>query len=77
MGTFLISGSEMEPNLNIKLAITIFWQLGIMVKKICCLLTSRKRVMMSTQLMSRLSPCSTLSPSSQMGLLTEEDLKDL
>ena len=81
MGTFLISGSEMEPNLNIKLAITIFWQLGIMVKKICCLLTSRKRVMMSTQLMSRLSPCSasTLSPTSQIislcGVLLHQKVK--
>ena len=37
-----------------------------MVKKFSCLLTTSERVMMSTQLISRLSTCSTLSPSSQM-----------
>ena len=37
-----------------------------MVKKMTYLLTTQERVMVSTQLMSRLSPCSTLSPSSQM-----------
>jgi hypothetical protein len=37
-----------------------------MVKKVTCFFTTRERVMVSTQLMSRLSPCSSLSPSSQM-----------
>ena len=37
-----------------------------MVKKLSCLLTTSERVMLSTQLISRLSTCSTLSPSGQM-----------
>ena len=67
MAKFFISGSEKEYSLNMnKMAIINFRQLGIMVKKMTCLFTTRERVMVSTQLMSRLSPCSSLSPSSQM-----------
>ena len=56
MVTFLISGSEKEYSLKMNnLAITNFRQLGIMVKKLTCLLTTRERVMVSIQLMSRLS----------------------
>ena len=67
MAKFFISGSEKEYSLNMnKMAIINFRQLGIMVKKMTCLFTTRERVMVSTQLMSRLSPCSSLSPSSHM-----------
>ena len=53
--TFLISGSEKEYNFNMKISIKNFRQLGIMLKKMTCLFTTRERVTVSTKVMSRLS----------------------
>ena len=69
MAKYFISGSEKEFSLNMnKMSISNFKQLGIMVKMMTSLFTTRERerVMVSTptQLLSRLSPFSTLSPSS-------------
>jgi hypothetical protein len=74
---YFISGSEKEYSLDMSKAVTNFRQLGVMVKKLTCLLPTRERVMLSTQLMSRLSPCSALSPSSQIMFLCGVFLQQL
>jgi len=47
-------------------AVANFKQLGTLIKKMTCLLPTRERVIQSTKLMSRLSPCSSMSRSSDM-----------
>ena len=66
VGKFFISGSIEEFSLDMRTAGANFRHLGIMVKKLTCLLSTRERLGMSTQLMSRLSPCTSMSASSQM-----------
>ena len=63
---FFIKGSEEKFGINMTVARINFKLLGTLVKKMTCLLPTRERIMMSTKLMSRLSPCSALSPSSHM-----------
>jgi len=61
MVTYFIYDSEKEYSLNMEITITNLRQKG--AKKI------RERVMVSTHLMSRLSPCSNMLPGSQMMFL--------
>ena len=68
---YFISGSTKEHGLDMSKARTNFKQLGRMIKKLTCLLSTRERVMLSTRVMSRLSLCSSLSPSSQLMSLCE------
>ena len=61
---FFISGSEKKYSLNKAEAVTNFKQLGILVKKMTCLLPTRERIVLCTRLMARLSPCTVMSPTS-------------
>ena len=63
---FLIKGSEEKYSLNMSAAGINFKMLGILLKKMTCLLPTTERVRLSTKLMSRLSPCSTMSPSTNI-----------
>eukprot|EP00092_Neocalanus_flemingeri_P015145 GFUD01016362.1.p1 GENE.GFUD01016362.1~~GFUD01016362.1.p1 ORF type:complete len:470 (-),score=202.14 GFUD01016362.1:265-1485(-) len=63
---YSITGSKKQHGLDMTRARTNFRQLGVTVKKMTCLLPTRERVMLSTQVMSRLCPCSSLSPTSQL-----------
>ena len=58
MVKYFISGSDKEYSLNlINLTISNFRQLGIMVKKVTCLLPTRERVVVSTQVMEGPDSC--------------------
>ena len=57
---FLVQGSKEKYILNMVTAGNNFKLLGTLLKKMTCLLPTRERIMMSTKLMSRLSPCSAL-----------------
>ena len=57
---FLVQGSKEKYILNMVTAGNNFKLLGTLLKKMMCLLPTRERIMTSTKLMSRLSPCSAL-----------------
>ena len=66
MSKFFISGSEDQFSVDITKATSNFGTLGIFLKKLTCLLPTTERVILSIKLMSRLSPCTAMSPSSHM-----------
>ena len=66
MPMFLVQGSKEKYILNMVTAGNNFKLLGTLLKKMTCLLPTRERIMTSTKLMSRLSPCSAFSPSSHI-----------
>jgi len=74
---FSISGSDKQFGLDAAKSRINFKELGLMMKKLTCLLPTKERILASVQLINKLSPSSPWAPTSQLMSMCSVSLHQL